>query len=140
MGGLPRLYTVVLIKSEELLLEQAELVLNVLHISTKGCLQVDILPSTYLGETLLYGLSDLLGELEGGDTVLQLDVGRIEVDTEQDFGVRGQHGLIQNLCQQRVVLGLERALEGGGEQRLGETVEGEGGELALPFTCTRGRC
>ena len=90
---------VALIKSEELLFENIQLVLDVLNISAKRCLNIDVCAPSNLCEPLLDRLPDFLGELESCHTVLDLHIGRVEVDTEDDFGVSGEHRLRQNLRQ-----------------------------------------
>lgn len=90
---------VALVKSEELLFENVELVLDVLNISAKRRLNVDVGAPSNLCEPLLNCLPDLLRELESCHTVLDLHIGRVEIDAEDDFGVGREHRLRQNFGQ-----------------------------------------
>ena len=76
-----------LIQSKELLLENVKFIFNVLHISAKGRLDVDIGPPAKFRQSLLDRLSDLLREFESRHTVLDLHVGGVQVHAKDHFCV-----------------------------------------------------
>ena len=53
-------HTVLLLHPEQLLLQYAELILDILHVASKRSLNIEILATTDLGQPLLYSLANLL--------------------------------------------------------------------------------
>ena len=100
-----------LVHFDELLLQNCQFVLYVLHITSKSRLDIEILSSSNLGQTLLNGLANLLGKFQSRHTVLYLHICRVQVCAEDHFGLRREHGLANNLSKQSVVIRLEWALK-----------------------------
>ena len=80
-----------LVHFDELLLQNCQFVLYVLHITSKSRLNIEILSSSNLGQTLLNGLANLLGKFQSRHTVLYLHICRVQVCAEDNFGLRREH-------------------------------------------------
>ena len=101
-----------LVHLDELLLQNCQFILYVLYIASKGCLDIEILSSTDLGQSLLNGLTNLLGEFQSRHTVLNLHICRVQVCAEDNFGLRREHRLAHYFSEQSVVLWLKWTLKG----------------------------
>ena len=80
-----------LFESEKLLLEDCELILDILNVSAEGTLNFHALTATNLGQPLLDSLSNFLRELQSCHAVFDLDVGRVEVNAKDNFGICREH-------------------------------------------------
>ena len=101
-----------LVHLDELLLQNCQFVLYVLHVSSKGRLDIEILSTANFGQALLDSLTNLLREFQSRHTVLYLHICRVQVCAEDHFGLRREHGLAYYFSEQSMVLWLEWTLKG----------------------------